>query len=140
MSQYWMLIAILLPIVGGILVKVIPFSDRRIMKIYLECIMIVTSVIVFLLAGMRPQGKLEVVHFMQDLSISFRIDGMSMVFSVLVAALWPLAMLYSFEYMEHEKHQRVFFMFYSITYGVTLGISYASDMLSMYFFYELLTL
>ena len=47
MSQYWMLIAILLPIVGGILVKVIPFSNRRIMKIYLECIMIVTSVIVF---------------------------------------------------------------------------------------------
>ena len=101
MSQYWMLIAILLPIVGGILVKLIPFSNQRIMRIYLECIMMATSLIVFLLAGMHPQGTLEVVHFMQDLSISFRIDGMSMVFSVLVASLWPLAMLYSFEYMEH---------------------------------------
>lgn len=140
MSQYWMLIAILLPIVGGILVKVIPFPNRRIMNIYLEGIMMATSLIVFLLAGMRPKGTLEVIHFMQNLSISFRIDGMSVVFSVLVAALWPLAMLYSFEYMEHENHQRVFFMFYSITYGVTLGIAYASDMLSMYFFYELLTL
>ena len=31
-------------------------------------------------------------------------------------------------------------MFYSMTYGVTLGISFASDIVSMYFFYELLTL
>ena len=27
-----------------------------------------------------------------------------------------------------------------MTYGITLGIAFASDMLSMYFFYELLTL
>ena len=53
MSQYWMLIAILLPIVGGILVKLIPFSNQRIMRIYLECIMMATSLIVFLLAGMN---------------------------------------------------------------------------------------
>lgn len=140
MNQYWMLIAILLPVIGGILTRLIPFPNRKIMKIYLEAVMFVTSVIVILLAWHRPEGTLEVVHFMQDLSISFKVDGMSMVFSVLIAVLWPLAMLYSFEYMEHEKHQRIFFTFYSVTYGVTLGIAYASDMLSMYFFYELLTL
>ena len=31
-------------------------------------------------------------------------------------------------------------MFYTMTYGVTLGIAFASDMVTMYFFYELLTL
>lgn len=31
-------------------------------------------------------------------------------------------------------------MFYTVTYGVTLGIAFASDIMSMYFFYELLTL
>ena len=63
-----------------------------------------------------------------------------MIFAGLVAILWPLATLYSFEYMEHEKNEKIFFMFYSMTYGVTLGIAFASDILSMYFFYELLTL
>ena len=135
MSEYWMIVAILLPIAGGILVKLIPFPSQRIMKIYLECVMLLTSVLVFLLAANRPDGSLSVVRFMQGLSISFRIDGLSMVFSVLIAALWPLAMLYAFEYMEHQHHQKIFFAFYSITYGVTLGISYASDILSMYFFY-----
>jgi len=63
-----------------------------------------------------------------------------MVFAGLVAALWPLATLYSFEYMKHEKRERFFFMFYTITYGITLGIAFAEDMLTMYFFYELLTM
>jgi len=82
----------------------------------------------------------HVVHFVHELSISFKIDGMSMIFAGLVSVLWPIATLYAFEYMEHEKNEKVFFMFYSMTYGVTLGIAFASDVLSMYFFYELLTL
>jgi multicomponent Na+:H+ antiporter subunit D len=42
--------------------------------------------------------------------------------------------------MEHEKNEKTFFLFYTVTYGVTLGIAFASDMITMYFFYELLTL
>ena len=42
--------------------------------------------------------------------------------------------------MTKEKHEKVFFMFYTITYGVTLGIALADNILTMYFFYELLTL
>ena len=61
-------------------------------------------------------------------------------FAGLVAVLWPLATLYAFEYMTHEGHEKTFFMFYTMTYGVTLGIAFASDIMSMYLFYELLTL
>ena len=31
-------------------------------------------------------------------------------------------------------------MFYTITYGITLGVAFSEDLLTMYFFYELLTL
>jgi multicomponent Na+:H+ antiporter subunit D len=65
---------------------------------------------------------------------------MSMVFAGLVSTLWPLATLYAFEYMTKEEHEKIFFTFYTMTYGVTLGISLASNLLTMYFFYELLTL
>ena len=107
---------------------------------YIEAIVLLTSVIV---GGLLLGGKTEafhVVHFVQNLSISFKIDGMSMVFAGLVAILWPLATLYAFEYMSHEKNEKSFFLFYVMTYGVTLGIAFASDILTMYFFYELLTL
>ncbi len=140
MSQYWIVVAILLPIIGGIATALLPFKKKKHMFLFIEVFMLITSAIVW---GLLLGGTTEVfhvVHFVQDLSISFKIDGLSMVFAGLVSVLWPLATLYAFEYMEHHENQKIFFMFYSIAYGVTLGISFASDMLSMYFFYELLTL
>jgi len=140
MSEYWILATILLPITGGILVPLLPFKNRRAMMWYLEIIMILTTAIVWRLILSGPTEVFHIVYFVEDLSISFKIDGMSMVFAGLVSLLWPLAVLYSFEYMEREEREKVFFLFYLTTYGVTLGIAFASDLLSMYFFYELLTL
>lgn len=140
MSQYWILGAILLPILGGVLVPLLPFKKRGQMMIYLEIITLITSAIVWGLLSGGTTEVFHVVYFVEKLSISFKIDGLTMVFAGLVSLLWPLATLYAFEYMEHEGHEKIFFMFYSMTYGVTLGIAFASDMLSMYFFYELLTL
>ena len=140
MSQYWILAAILLPVLGGILIPLVPFGKRERMLWYIEAVVLATSGIV---AALLMEGTTEVfhvVHFVGDLSISFKIDGMTMVFAGLIAVLWPLATLYSFEYMTHEGHEKTFFMFYTVTYGVTLGIAFASDMVTMYFFYELLTL
>lgn len=140
MSQYWILAAILLPILGGIATRFIPFKKESHMFLFVEGYILLTSFIVW---GLLIGGTTEVfhvVHFVNDLSISFKIDGLTMVFAGLVSVLWPLATLYAFEYMEHHDRKNTFFMFYSMTYGVTLGIAFASDMLSMYFFYELLTL
>ena len=140
MSQYWILAAILLPVLGGLLIPLLPFPQKRGMHLYIETVVLATSAIVWLLLLGGTTKIFEVVHFVNDLSISFKIDGMTMVFAGLVAVLWPLATLYAFEYMEHANHVKAFFMFYVITYGVTLGIAFASDMVTMYFFYELLTL
>ena len=140
MNQYWILVAILLPVVGGISVRFLPYKKKWEMYVFLEAIMIATSLIVWGLILGGPTEVFHVVHFFNDLSISFKIDGLTMVFAGLVSILWPLATLYGFEYMEHHDRQETFFMFYSIAYGVTLGIAFASDMMSMYFFYELLTL
>ncbi len=140
MNQYWILIAILLPVIGGVSVRFLPYKKKWEFYLFLEGIILATSVIVWGLILSGTTEVFHVVHFVNDLSISFKIDGMTMVFAGLVSVLWPLATLYAFEYMEHHERQSTFFMFYSIAYGVTLGIAFASDMLTMYFFYELLTL
>lgn len=140
MSEYWILVAILLPIIGGVLIPVLPLKNRKQMMILIEGITILTSLIVWGLLLGGTTESFHVAHFVHNLSIAFKIDGLTMVFAGLVSVLWPLATLYAFEYMEHEGHEKIFFMFYSMTYGVTLGIAFASDLLTMYFFYELLTL
>lgn len=140
MNEYWILAAILLPVFGGISLPLVPFRRRSHMLLYIETFSIIASLIVWALIFGGTTKVFHVVHFVHDLSISFKIDGMTMVFAGLVSFLWPLANLYAFEYMEHETREKYFFMFYNISYGVTLGIAFASDMMTMYFFYELLTL
>ena len=135
-----MLIVVLLPILRAFSCRCLSFRSKRAMWIYLEAAVCANSALVCRLLIAAPEKALTVFRFTHDLSITLRLDGPGAVFAGLVAFLWPFAMLYSFEYMEHEGHEKIFFMFYSMTYGVTLGVAFASDMLSMYLFYELLTL
>ena len=134
------LLVILLPVIAGILVFLLPFKKRSHMEIFLEALVVLNSILVWYLLIHRPAEIFTLASFTGNLSISFQVDGMSMVFAGLVSALWPFATLYAFEYMTKEEHEKVFFMFYTMTYGVTLGISFAANLLTMYFFYELLTL
>lgn len=140
MNAYIMVIAILLPMFGCGLLSVIPFKNRRQMTIYNEIVVLLTSALVLFLIGNPPAEEFILFRFTGNLSISFRLDGMGCVFAGILATLWPLATLYSFEYMKHEEHEKMFFIFYTITYGVTLGIAFAEDIVTLYFFYEMLTM
>ncbi|MGL5259799.1 MAG: complex I subunit 5 family protein [Lachnospiraceae bacterium] len=140
MNEILMLLVILIPIIGGILIPIIPFKNRKVMCIYIESFIVLTSILVVVLMNYPPKGVYELLQFTGNLSITLNVDGMTLVFASLVAFLWPLATLYAFEYMKKEGHEKIFFMFYSITYGITLGISLSGNFLTMYFFYELLTL
>lgn len=140
MSSYFLVIVVLLPILTGVLIPLLPFKNRTQMAVFTETGVILTSVLVFLLLFNRPEGAFTLFRFTRNLSVSFRLDGLGTVFAGIVGFLWPLAVLYAFEYMKHEGHEKYFFMFYVITYGVTLGIALAEDILTMYFFYEMLTL
>ena len=140
MNLYLTVIVILLPITGSVLIPLIPFKNRFVKCLYIESLVIMNSILVFYLLMHRPEGIFDVIHFTGDLSISFAIDGLSIVFAGLISFLWPLATLYSFEYMKKEKHENPFFMFYVMTYGVTLGIALSGNLLTMYCFYEMLTL
>lgn len=134
------LLVIAIPIIAGVLISLIPFKERRHMEVLLEILVILNSLLVLYLLVHRPDHIVTLANFTGNLSIGFKVDGMSMVFAGLVAFLWPFATLYAFEYMTKEEHEKIFFTFFSMTYGVTLGIALSANLLTMYFFYELLTL
>lgn len=140
MKEIMMLVVILLPIITGILVPLLPFKQRKYMEVFLEGLVVLNSLLVWWLLTGSQEETFTLARFTGNLTITFKIDGMSMVFAGLVSALWPFATLYAFEYMTKEEHEKTFFAFYTMTYGVTLGIALAGNMLTLYFFYELLTL
>lgn len=134
------ILVIIIPILAGALVPMLSFKKRWHMEAFLECAVVLNSILVWYLLLHHSDSTFLLAHFTGDLSICFKVDGMGMVFAGLVSALWPFATLYAFEYMTKEEHEKIFFLFYTMTYGITLGIALAANLLTMYFFYELLTL
>ncbi len=134
------ILVILIPIIAGALVPMLSFKKRWHMEVFLESAVILNSILVWYLLLHHSDSTFLLAHFTGDLSICFKVDGMGMVFAGLVSALWPFATLYAVEYMTKEEHEKIFFLFYTMTYGITLGIALSANLLTMYFFYELLTL
>ena len=141
MSAVILLLAILIPIIGGFVFFGAKEWNYRKLQIVCESLVIVTSLLVGMIIFCRPTDEFLFFQLTGNLRIVLKLDGLGSVFAGLVAFLWPLANLYAFEYMSHdEKRRHTFFGFYTMTYGVTLGIAFAGNILTMYFFYELLTL
>ena len=145
MNPYLIYLAIFFPMLAGFLLVFIPFKARKTMLVLAEAITILTSILVWILILNPPETGVVLFEFVEKYTISFRVDGISRVFAGLVASLWPFAVLYSFEYMDHETNERTlkentFFGGYVATFGVTLAIAFADNMLAMYCFYEMLTL
>lgn len=135
-----MITVVLLPVLGGILIPMLPFRNRREMLWYIEALVLINSLLVITMLFFQPQDAFVLFRFTGDLRVSFHMDGMGKVFAGLAAMLWPLAVLYSFEYMENDPKEKSFYLFYVITYGVTLGVAMADNILTMYFFFEMMSL
>lgn len=73
------------------------------------------------------------------LGIGFNVDGLTVVFSLMVAILWPIASYYAKTYMIHEGRFKRFFSFYILTYGTVFGLALSGNLFTLYLFYELLS-
>ncbi len=138
-------IAVLLPILGGLSLFVWQPTSRKTRNTFVFTLCALVSVLVFALLAYRyttgdEMNLLLAIVVSGRMELALHIDGLSMVFAAIVALLWPITNLYAFEYMSHEHGENRFFAFFTMTYGVVLGIAFSANLFTMYFFYELLTL
>lgn len=140
MIDYFIVLPIMFPIIMGACIPLFHFKSARKRHWYVGTVTVInTLLMIWLLFILKPQGSHMILNMAGKLAITFHIDGMSTVFGGMISALWPLAVIYAFEYMKHEGNENVFFTFYTITYGVTVGIAFAGNLMTLYLFYELLT-
>ena len=136
-----MLLAIGFPILAGILLPLWQCRDRKTREVYVMTASCVTTLLsLYTLYGSLGKPPVVFLRLNDHLSVAFQVDGLACVFALMVSLLWPLACLYGLEYMSREGGEDRFFAFYLAAFGVVLGIAFAANILTMYFFYELLTL
>lgn len=129
---------ILFPILSALLLPMFKFTNKK-REIYSLTCVILTSLLVLAVIFKGQNQPLTLLSLSSQMSIAFKVDGLSKVFLLLIAILWPLATLYAFEYMEHEHNLDRFFMLYIITYGVVIGLATSANLVTFYLMYECLT-
>ncbi|MBN1777041.1 MAG: proton-conducting membrane transporter [Clostridiales bacterium] len=135
-----LLIAFAIPIAGSALIFTWGRRGGRIRRWIAILSTIATSAFVCLALFAEPGRGYVLLEFTSRMTIAFSLDGLGSVFAGLIAFLWPLSMLYAFEYMKHETGENAFFGQYLLSYAMTLLIASAENLFTLYFFFELLTL
>ena len=139
MNGLLLCLAVFLSIVAGLASYVLPFSDKA-RRAFCSTIIVATTVIAWAAILSCSGEEFVLWAFTDKLSFALRMDGAAKLFVGLSATLWPFTMVYAWDYMKHEGQLPLFWAFFTAAFGITLGIACAANMVTMYLFYELLTL
>lgn len=139
MMNLIVILPVILPLVLGYASLHIKFENDKKRTDYAIICTAINSIIVFIMLFAAQGMAVNVFSFTDALNIRFKIDGLGCVFAAMVSFLWPLATVYASEYMKHEGGMKKFFAFYLMTFGVTVGLAFSANMLTMYLCYEGLT-
>jgi len=136
--------ALITPLIGAVLIA---FSGRW--PNLRETITLVTATILFVLvaslypeimAGGRP--SLVIGEMLPGFSIAFTVEPLGLIFACIASFLWIINSLYSIGYMRanNEKNQTRFYVCFAIALTCTMAIAFSGNMMTLFIFYEALTL
>ena len=86
-------------------------------------------------------GQVGTIHWAMLPGMDFALgaDGISILFVALSAVLWFLTTIYAIGYLEDSPHRSRFFGFFSFCVSATTGIALSANLVTLFIFYELLT-
>ena len=143
-SETTILLTLIVPLVGAFLI--LASGSRPNLR---ETVTLITAIALFLLvaslyplveAGGRP--GLEVIEMFPGLAIAFKVEPLGMAFAAIASFLWIFTSIYSIGYMRghHEKNQTRFYFYFAISLMAAIGVAFAANMMTLFIFYEVLTL
>jgi multicomponent Na+:H+ antiporter subunit D len=138
------LLSLAIPLAGAVLIALAgPRPNLR------EAVTLATSGLMFLtvaslvpevMAGGRPEATL--IEMLPGLPLRFEVEPLGMMFALLASGLWIVTSIYSIGYMRanDEAHQTRYYVCFAIALASTMGVAFAGNMMTLFVFYEALTL
>lgn len=86
--------------------------------------------------------SLQVLSLAPQLPISLVTEPLGLLFACLASGLWIVNSVFSIGYMRGTggQHQTRFYIWFAVALAATMGVAYAGNLLTLFLFYELLTL
>ncbi|MCR4891733.1 MAG: proton-conducting membrane transporter [Lachnospiraceae bacterium] len=131
------LIAILFPMIMGIIISLSRLSKKGKRISYAAALLVTDSLAILSAILSSPISPLT---FSSRVTLSFGFDGLGRFFLSAVLILYTAVLFYAFEYMEAEEDETLFFAFYLISLGAMISLSASRNMISLYLSFEFATL
>ena len=137
MHTYWLMLPILFPILGGIIASRIQMLYTR--RLIVSCILVLQLLIIVPFYLFDPM-RYVALNLAPGVRIVLQNDSLGTFFALLICLIWLAVAYFAYEYMNHEGHRQRFFGFYLITLGALMGVCLAGNLVTLYMFYELMTI
>lgn len=139
-------LALLLPLIGVILIGALHHHPNlREAATLIISVLLFADVCYLLLAvanGARPTVAVLLPMPMEGIFLSLSLEPLGAMFAAIASGLWIVNSLYSIGYMRanREKNQTRFYICFAIAIAATMGVALSGDMITLFVFYEVLTL
>jgi len=144
MADSSLFLIVLTPLVGALLVLLTGRSPnlRETMSILTGFVLLaqVISITPAVLAGEIPHQLLA--SPVPGLPIALALEPLGLLFALIASSLWIVTTVYAIGYMRGhgESDQTRFFAFFAIAISATMGVALSANLITLFLFYELLTL
>lgn len=136
-----LIFAIFWPALAGVAVWLLPAAkENRGLRARLNCGALALELLAVIVLCFAQGSEMTLLTMTPTLRIFMRVDAIGSIFAVLMCAMWLLAAVFALEYLEHDEHERSFQAFYMTVLSALVGQCYAGSMVTLYVFYELMTL
>lgn len=133
----FLLLPILLPLAGGVFV--FRLKEEKIRNRLVLWVTLTTAVLVAALC-LLPQQVLTLMTIQGDLRLTLLDDSLSRFFMVLMVGIWAPVAVYSFPYLRHTGRGAQFQGFFTMTLGILMGLAMAGNFVTLYMFFEMMSL
>lgn len=101
-----------------------------------------SAVLLWPLFAMEQAFKIWHFNLLPRVPVTFVIEPWGTLFALVACFLWPLTTLYSYGYLKvtKAKHRGRFHACFAIAIFCVLGIAFSGNLITLFIFYELLTL
>ena len=100
---------------------------------------VVLSMVPLVLSGAIIEFQIWQVF--TNVPLLLRVDGPGLLFACVASVLWIATSLYAIGYMRglHEHAQTRFYSYFALSLSATMGVAFSANLLTIYFFYEMLS-
>lgn len=135
------LLAVLCPLLGGITVWLVQRKvNKRLGLVNLAFTALSLIALVWAWFGYGGQDvKVSLPDFLY-IGLEFELNSLTVFFALLFACAWAAASIYSIKYMDHEQSAARFYSFLQLTLTGCLGVVLAADLITLFLFFEMMTI